>query len=151
MRKTITARSDRRQKFYFLSALPKIKQPKFINVLIVDYKQNYKQMFVFLLTTITLYDIIQEYRRMCCLYSFAVQLRLYGYFSSTRGVSADMTAPQSAMLCKDFSAKRAAPEPFERRAIMGFCKRAIFCLSPFKWLSFFERRQAYFVLQFFTK
>lgn len=66
-------------------------------------------MFVFLLTEATLYDIMREYRRMCCLYSFAVQLRLYRYFSSTREFSADMTAPQSALLCKDFSAKRAAP------------------------------------------
>ena len=105
-------------------------------------------MFVFLLTVVTLYDIMQEYRRKRCLCSFAVQLRLYRYSSSKREFSADMTAPHSALLCKDFSAKRAAPEPSERRAIMGFYKRAIF-LNPVKWLSFFERRQAYFVLQFF--
>ena len=47
-----------------------------------------------------------------------------------REFSADMTAPQSAKLCKDFSAKRAAPEPPERRAITGFYKRTIFCLTP---------------------
>ena len=73
----------------------------------------------------------------------------YRYSSFTREFSADMTAPQSALLCKVFSAKRAAPEPSERRAIMGFYKRTIFCLNLVKWLSFFERRQAYFVLQFF--
>lgn len=33
--------------------------------------------------------------------------------------SADMTAPQSAMFCMDFSAKCATPEPSERWAIMG--------------------------------
>ena len=86
-------------------------------------------MFVFLLTVVTLYDIMQEYRRKRCLCSFSVQLRLYRYSSSTREFSADMTAPQSALLCKVFSAKRAAPEPSERRAIMGFCKRTIFCLT----------------------
>ena len=52
-----------------------------------------------------------------------------GYSPLTREFSADMTAPQSALLCKVFSAKRAAPEPSERRAIMGFCKRTIFCLT----------------------
>ena len=65
-----------------------------------------------------------------------------------REFSADMTAPQSVLLCMDFIAKRAAPEPSERRALMGFCKRTIFCLTPLN-SSFFERRQAYFVLQFF--
>lgn len=45
-----------------------------------------------------------------------------------REFSADMTAPQSAMLCMDFSAKRAAPEPSERRAIMGF-----------NWATFFDK------------
>ena len=35
-----------------------------------------------------------------------------------REFSADMTAPQSAILCMDFSEKRAVPEPSERRAIM---------------------------------
>ena len=106
-------------------------------------------MFVYLLTAATLYDIMQEYRQMCCLCSFAVHSSLYRYSSFTRGVSADMTAPQSAMLCMYFSAKCAAPEPSERRAIMGFCKYTIFCLNPVKRSSFFERRQAYFVLQFF--
>lgn len=76
----------------------------------------------------------------------------YGYSPTEREFSADMTAPQSAMLCKVFSAKRAAPEPSERRAIMGFCKCPLFWeQSTDKWLSFFERRQACFVLQFFTK
>ena len=75
----------------------------------------------------------------------------YRYSSFTREFSADMTAPQSALLCKVFSAKRAAPEPSERRAIMGFCKRTIFCLNLVKRSSFFERRQAYFVLQFISK
>ena len=76
----------------------------------------------------------------------------YGYSPTEREFSADMTAPQSAMLCKDFSAKRAAPETSERRAIMGFCKCPLFWeQSTDKWLSFFERRQACFVLQFFTK
>ena len=53
------------------------------------------------------------------------------------------------LLREVFSAYRAAPEPSERRAIMGFYKRTIF-LNPVKWLSFFERRQAYFVLPFFN-
>ena len=48
---------------------------------------------------------MQEYRRKRCLCSFSVQLRLYRYSSSTREFSADMTAPHSALLCKDFSAK----------------------------------------------
>lgn len=75
----------------------------------------------------------------------------YGYSPFKRGVSADMTAPQSVLHCNDFSAKRAAPEPSERRAIMRLNWATFFCLSPDKWSSFFERRQAYFVLQFFTK
>ena len=75
----------------------------------------------------------------------------YGYSPTEREFSADMTAPQSAMLCKDFSAKRAAPEPSERRAIMGFCKCPLFWEQSTDKLSFFERRQACFVLQFFTK
>ena len=50
----------------------------------------------------------------------------YRYSTFTREFSADMTAPQSAMLCMDFSAERAAPEPSERRAITGFYKRIIF-------------------------
>ena len=54
----------------------------------------------------------------------------YRYSSFTREFSADITAPQSVLLCMDFSAKRAAPEPSERRAIMGFCKRTIFLLKP---------------------
>ncbi len=83
----------------------------------------------------------------CALLSY-LRVRI---FFSVRKFSADMTAPQSAMLCKDFSAKRAAPEPSERRAIMRFCEHIIFCLNSVKWLSFSERRQAYFVLQFFTK
>lgn len=49
----------------------------------------------------------------------------YGYSPTEREFSADMTAPQSAMLCKDFSAKRAAPEPSERRAKTGLYKRTI--------------------------
>ena len=73
----------------------------------------------------------------------------YGYSPFKRGVSADMTAPQSVLHCNDFSAKRAAPEPSERRAIMRLNWATFFCLSPDKWSSFFERRQAYFVLQFF--
>ena len=66
-----------------------------------------------------------------------------------REFSADMTAPQNVLLCKVFSAKSAAPEPSERWAVTGFYKRTILCLNLIKWLSFFERRQAYFVLQFF--
>ncbi len=81
----------------------------------------------------------------CCAFNVVQVLLFY------ERVSADMTAPQSAMLCMDFSAKCAAPEPSERRAITGFCKRTIFCLNPDKWSSFFKRRQTYFVLQFFTK
>ena len=97
-------------------------------------------MFVFLLTATTLYDIMREYRRICCLCSFAVHLRLYRYSSSTRGVSADMTAPQSTMLCMNFSAKRAAPEPSERRATKGFCKRTIFTRKTSGRLSSSEDR-----------
>ena len=87
-------------------------------------------MFAFLLTAATLYDILQEYRRMCCLYSFAVHSSLYRYSSFTREFSADMTAPQRARLCKVFSAKRAAPELSERRATKGFCKRTILHAKP---------------------
>ena len=106
-------------------------------------------MFVFILTAIALYGIMRKYRWMYRLCSFVVQLRLYRYSSSTREFSADMTAPQSAMLCKDFSAKRAAPEPSERRAIMELYSVKFIWESSDKWSSFFERRQAYFVLQFF--
>ena len=64
----------------------------------------------------------------------------YRYSSFTREFSADMTAPQSALLCKVFSAKHAAPEPSERRAIMGFCKRTIFTRKTSGRLSSSEDR-----------
>ena len=51
-----------------------------------------------------------------------------------------MTAPQSAKLCKDFSARCAAPEPSERRATKGFCKRTIFTRKTSGRLSSSEDR-----------
>ena len=60
--------------------------------------------------------------------------------SPMREFSADMTAPQSAMLCMDFSAKRTAPEPSERRATKGFCKRTIFTRKTSGRLSSSEDR-----------
>ena len=63
-----------------------------------------------------------------------------GYSPTMREFSADVTAPQSAMLCMDFSAKRAAPEPSERCAIMGFCKRTIFTRKTSGRLSSSEDR-----------
>ena len=51
-----------------------------------------------------------------------------------------MTAPQSAKLCKDFSARCAAHEPSERRATKGFCKRTIFTRKTSGRLSSSEDR-----------
>ena len=64
----------------------------------------------------------------------------YEYSPFTREFIADMTAPQSAMLCMDFSAKRAAPEPSERRATKEFCKRTIFTRKTSGRLSSSEDR-----------
>ena len=76
----------------------------------------------------------------------------YRYSSFTREFSADMTAPQSAMLCMDFSAKCAAPEPSERRAIMGFYKFTNFLTcKALIWLLFFVRQWGAFLWYNFSE
>ena len=86
-------------------------------------------MFVFLLTTATGYDIIQEYRHVSCLHSFAVHLFYVWRTPLTGGRAHNRIAPRSCML-RSCRAERLRggnqPEPSERRAITGLYKYTLF-------------------------
>ena len=86
-------------------------------------------MFVFLLTTATGYDIIQEYRHVSYLHSFAVHL-FYVWRTPLRE-EGRITRLRRGVVCSEVAAQEkrrggSQPEPSERRAITGLYKHTLF-------------------------